>query len=256
MQNWATTKQQTNSFSSLDDSELPLPRWLDEDQNSPTFAKWLFYDPIKAIHNEGQRTHIYRFVHFWIEYTKRESDDTLSSLELLRGIVAGEAGTGKTYCMKIMTTIVCLLFRHVKSVLTMAPTGVAASACGGEVSDSALKYNRTSNENKDLNAQTLLMCQEAYKNVHLLLRDEMSMEGKKMQGHILLRAQQIFNKGDRQDDSVGGVPCSFNLGDHQQLPPVKDSAIFLPSSNRDSQPVAQTRCQIVPTSQRKRFLFR
>jgi hypothetical protein len=39
MQNWATTKQQTNSFSSLDDSELPLPRWLDEDQNSPTFAQ-------------------------------------------------------------------------------------------------------------------------------------------------------------------------------------------------------------------------
>jgi len=137
--------------------------------------------------------------------------------------------------MKIMTTMVCLLFRNVRAVLTLAPTGVAASACGGEVSDSALKYNRSRNENKDLDGQTLMMCQEEYKNVHLLLRDEMSMEGKKMQGHILLRAQQIFNKGERSDDILGGIQCSFNLGDHNQLPPVKDKAIFLPSTNNELQ---------------------
>ena len=233
MSNWLPTAISELSNSS---KQFSLPQLFDNDPMSTTCGQWLYFDPIKAMNNEGQRTLLTHFIRFWRDYFTWErlpigSPDRQVQCPVLRAIVAGEAGTGKTYCMKIMVSIVKMIFIDSDAALLFAPTGVAAAACGGNVPDKVFHFSRTDRNFKDLTVEELTRLQLQHRGVKLVLRDEMSIEGQLLQGQFANRSQQIFNDGEREEDLMGGVLVSINLGDHNQLPPVLDTACFAPAGN-------------------------
>jgi hypothetical protein len=199
--------------------KFQLPHYYDGQQEAN-----MFYDPLRAMNNEGQRTLLCYFIKFWKDYLQLNDK---SHCEPVRAIVAGAAGTGKTYVMKVMSTILSLIFRETDATLILAPTGVAAAACGGAVPDKVLGFKRTDKVFKELQRDALANKQALLERTKLLLLDEMSMVGDNMQGLIAGRCQELFNNGERTDDNMGGIPMSMLLGDHCQLPPVLERACFL-----------------------------
>jgi hypothetical protein len=110
------------------------------------------------------------------------------SQPILRAIVSGEAGTGKTFCIKTMIAIVVMLFGNQGTAIKLAPTGVAAAACNGEVSDKALEFNRNDKVFKDINDESLTRLQSKCESLKLVIRDEMSIEGQ------LIQVERMFEK--------------------------------------------------------------
>ena len=131
-------------------------------------------------------------------------------------MINGTAGSGKTY---LIHALLQLLGDRATAV---APTGVAADNIGGQTYHSLLKLPMKDLDNPDIftdGKQKSLnkLLRERTPKLEYILFDEMSMVGKRSLGHIdaLLRA------GTGSDVMFGGLNVIF-LGDHGQLPPVKD----------------------------------
>jgi hypothetical protein len=54
---------------------------------------------------------------------------------------------------------------------------------------------------------------------------------------------------------MGGVPLSYNMGDHSQLPPVMDIACFLPLGSNDTSPVRLMGVKLYQTHKKKIYLL-
>lgn len=157
-----------------------LPQFIDRRVNSTTFGELLYFDPSMAMDNEGQRTLIIDNIRFWREYLEWDKNP-IESQPILRAIVSGEAGTGKTFCIKTLIAILVMLFGNKGTAMILAPTGVAAAACNGEVPDKALEFNRNDKVFKDINDDSLTRLQSKCENLKLVIRDEMSIEGQLIQ---------------------------------------------------------------------------
>lgn len=190
-----------------------------------------FYDPIKCIRNEGQKILIYSFIES-LKCLLNWYNTPIGNKPQLRAIVIGEAGTGKTFCMKLIQTITCIFTSLMDSVLIFAPAGVAACACGGVVPDKKLSFKRGSSTLQPLDHEQLIKLQNEFRNVKLIMRDEMSMEGHNLQGLFANRCKDTINYGEQNIDLLGGVDHSFNLGDFMQLPPVRDTPCYLPVTTK------------------------
>jgi hypothetical protein len=197
---------------------LPMESYLDGSRK--------FYDPMKSIKNEGQKILIYSFIES-LKCLLNWYENPIGNKPILRAIVIGEAGTGKTFCMKLMQTITCIFTSLMDSVLITAPAGVAACACGGVVPDKKLDFKRNSSTFKSLDHEQLIKLQNEFRNVKLIMRDEMSMEGHNLQGLFANRCRETMNDGEQNIDLLGGIDISLNLGDFMQLPPVKDTPCYL-----------------------------
>jgi hypothetical protein len=162
------------------DKIFSLPQFIDQREDSPTFEQLLYFDPSMAMNNEGQRTLLTDNIRFWRTYLEW-IENPIGNQPILRAIVSGEAGTGKTYCIKILLAIVSMLFGIINTALLLAPTAIAAAACGGEVPDKALGFKRNDKVFKDIDVDTLTRLQSKCENLKLVVRDEMSIEGQLIQ---------------------------------------------------------------------------
>jgi len=120
------------------------------------------------------------------------------------------------------------------AALKMAPTGKAAIACGGNVVDAVLRFNRNDRKHTKL-APTdsfLQERQQMFKHTKMLLNDEFSMWGSRMLASYSCRCNEIFNEGkfddfgDNADEYFGGVNMVIFTGDLMQLQPVLDRAPY------------------------------
>ena len=132
-----------------------------------------------------------------------------------------------------------LAFNSPDASYTFAPTGAAAGACAGTTVDRALSFSRSSRTYKPL-AKDVKKCGlliEKYTHVHAVLIDEISMWGQLLYGHASQRMDEVFNGGvavNRADlhPARGDLDIDLNFGDHKQLSPVLDTALFAaPKSN-------------------------
>ena len=143
--------------------------------------------------------------------------------------IAGEAGTGKSFLMKLMIEFVRRLPRPSGKELdkpmsiTIAPTGVAAYLINGSTIHSALGMQRETKKNyvgcnESQNSNLRFM----YEDLKVIFLDETSMVGSSMLAKINYRLQDILGK---RNQFMGGVSI-ITTGDFGQLPPVGEPMIW------------------------------
>ena len=140
-------------------------------------------------------------------------------------IVAGTAGTGKTFVLKAVTFLVQSLFGSPNAVRVAAPSGNAASQVGGTTIHSLLGVGVDTDSDSE-SGSALHSLQTMCKDLKMLQIDERSMVSADLLGVISTKLQ----KGFRQVNlPFGGLPFLILYGDDGQLPPVGGGPLY----NRD-----------------------
>jgi hypothetical protein len=200
-----------------------------------------FKDPMLCIDNNGQRILLCAFLHLLHDLVIWEQGDKSTPAPRLRGLVAGVAGTGKSFVVDMLRAFAMLATADPNAAALFAPTGSAAGTSGSSTVDRALDISRSAREVKQLAVKDPLKCaqlQQKYSNTVLGCLDEIGMWGRLLLGHFASRCDEVFNLGvcadvggQESDNGVqlGGVPAMLFFGDHKQLPPVLDSVAFDPS---------------------------
>lgn len=135
-------------------------------------------------------------------------------------IIEGKAGSGKSTVLKYMTRRLAEIYGE-NSYLLLAPTGVAAINVNGSTIQLKLKIHPYNNSKLNpLSGTNLSDFQKELKDLKFVFIDEMSMVGQKMLDYIEKRLNSAKNRSD-----FGGL-CIYLFGDFNQLPPVKDDALY------------------------------
>ncbi|XP_033726129.1 uncharacterized protein LOC117315835 [Pecten maximus] len=147
----------------------------------------------------------------------------------LRLIVAGTAGSGKSYLNKCLVKTIRLLFQSNKCVQVLCPTGSAANLISGVTIHSFLKIPIVS-KSKEMTlptGHTAESLQENCDGLKVLLVDERSLIGCSTLGWMEFNCRF----GMKSDSNWGGLPVVVLLGDDVQLSPVLDSPLYKPNAN-------------------------
>ena len=149
--------------------------------------------------------------------------------EPLRMIVAGTAGSGKSYLIQCLVKAIRQLFESNKAVQVLCPTGNSANLISGVTLHSFLKIPTGPKSAKEMSppvGTTLSKLQEDCKGVKALFVDERSLVGCCSLGWMEYMCKYGMNMGSMSSKSWGGVPVVVFLGDDVQLPPVCDSPVY------------------------------
>ena len=131
-------------------------------------------------------------------------------------IVAGTAGTGKSFVLKACTFLVQHLFGKAEAVRVAAATGSAAAQVGGTTIHSLLKLNPSAGSGGRESDSALLDLQAMCADLKMLQIDERSMLSPAMLGNI---HQKLCRGYKKKDVAFGGIPFLILYGDDGQLPP-------------------------------------
>ena len=142
--------------------------------------------------------------------------------------IGGEAGTGKSFVLKLMIDAVKQLGKRSGRELekpvsiTIAPTGVAAYLVNGSTIESALgmqpQKGKSYVSNKSSRNSNLRFL---YEDLKVIFLDEVSMCGSDMLARINFRMQEIMGNSK----FMGGISM-ITTGDFGQLPPVGQNIIW------------------------------
>jgi hypothetical protein len=144
--------------------------------------------------------------------------------------IAGDAGTGKSYTVKLIIFALRQVFHQEQrgeeedkpTVLPMAPTACAARILGGKTYHSAMQLNPTQPRNHvGLTYDRRSRLRFMYENLKFLVMDEVSMLGSNALHKIHLQIGDILEKNHEYMAGLSFL-CT---GDFQQLPPVGDQPV-------------------------------
>ena len=211
-----------------------LPRNITGRGHSP------YFDPVDCMDNDGQRfalTFVLDFLdklHQWRSSTHTGAAAVAAAPPPFpRILLLGEAGTGKSFVLRLLQSFVLIYAADASAFLVVAPTGAAGAALCAPTADRAFKFDRTAKSPAPLANEHLLTLQAFYRRLVALAGDESSMWGQIMFGNFAERCNDIFNNGRCQDPAFesavhpfGGVPLFIFGGDFGQLPPVLDHALY------------------------------
>lgn len=161
---------------------------------------------------------------------KRIFDDITNSLvdkkAILRLFVSGTGGTGKSYLISTIKSWVC---KHLnKLVAIAAPTGIAAFNVNGltvhRLLQLPVEHGKCPNYTY-LSDEVLQVLRSDFKNIILLIIDEVSMISNVMLMYIHLRLTEIFDTSEVEDGWFGRINIVL-FGDLLQLPPVRQLSPF------------------------------
>ena len=143
-------------------------------------------------------------------------NDLSPNKEPLALIIIGEGGTGKSYLINAIHTLL-----RAKCAVT-ATTGKAAFNINGVTVQSLLKLQAGSRGNKDLAGQSLIRLQESLSGIDYIIIDEYSMLGQTVFGWVDRRCKQASGCHDKLLGNKSVILC----GDPAQLPPVADKPLY------------------------------
>ena len=204
-----------------------------------SFEKWAKNEATKVLGRHKELTSIVRLdslremIMKLNDQQRRIFDDFCERLicddeEPIYLYIAGEAGTGKSFLLKIMIEIVKYLKMksgnelNKPSAIVMAPTANAAYIINGKTIESALgMFPRNRNTFINIQRNKLSNFSFLYEDVGVVFCDEISMVGSCKFTKINFQLQDIFCN----NSFMGGV--SFvAVGDLRQLPPVLDRYVY------------------------------
>ena len=144
--------------------------------------------------------------------------------------IAGEAGVGKSYLLRVLIDSVKYLKMESgdelskPKVLVLCPTANSAYIVNGQTIESGLGLNPNTRYNfAKLSADRHTNLKYLYDDLSVIFIDECSMVGSNKLAKIHLQLQMLSD-GQKKDDFMGGK-IVIVTGDMRQLPPVKDSYI-------------------------------
>lgn len=179
--------------------------------------------------NEGQQDP-FNFIMKWAtRYMLHKENDEVEP-DPFHIFLSGGAGVGKTFLVNVI--IEYQNSDEEPSIAITASTGKAACNINGTTVHSAFKLPRhgpNQRPKEKLKGKELQDLQRKYKNLKVLIIDEISMVGKLTFRDLNKFLRQI--KNSNQD--FGGVSVLL-VGDLFQLPPVKQSTIFQNPSLTDA----------------------
>ena len=137
-------------------------------------------------------------------------------------LIIGGPRTGKsTVIHQITKTVNSLELEEVDVVLKLGTTGTSAFVICGSTCHSKL-FLPINRAYTPLKGASLKHLQETFKNIKVIIIDEVSMMGKRMLINIDRRLREASGKNDKP---FGDYYVIF-VGDFQQLPPVGDQAVY------------------------------
>ena len=228
------------------ESLLDLVTWTTEMSNDyyasagmfslPRNSDGSFRCPLMSLNNDGQRILLAFFLHHILAYFDNDQVNLEHDInDLIRMIIIGVAGVGKSFVMDIVNLFVRLLSGEMSFSKTVAPTGAAAGNCSGSTCDREFSFNRKDKEYTPLTRPKVEQMQLHFYRTMLLMFDEMSMLGQLMFGHLSRRMDDVMNGGvvprdyDSEPDPLFGLVQIFAIfGDHMQLSPVLGTPNFFP----------------------------
>ena len=148
--------------------------------------------------------------------------------------IGGEGGCGKSWVEYAIQVLAQKWFVE-DGVMLTGTTGAAAAAIGGRTIHSVIGYRHRSRRNSEaLNIDIPFReanreKQRSFANVRALVIDEVSMMGQQLCGRIERRVSALCaNHAESQSSRrwVANLPVVVMVGDFQQLPPVRDPAVY------------------------------
>ena len=152
--------------------------------------------------------------------------------EPLKIHVSGGAGTGKSFFLRQAREAAKRFFKPLigdNTVKTFAPTGCAAKVVNGTTLHSGLRLGVEIDgkipKYKPLYGTVLKQLRLSYKNVRLIIIDEISMVSFQLFQQIEQRLREISSRPNGQNIPFGGFYMIL-VGDVMQLPPVQGTPIY------------------------------
>ena len=148
-----------------------------------------------------------------------------------RMVIAGQAGSGKSYLINCIVHSIRQLYQTNKSVQVLCPTGSSANLISGKTIHSFLKIPCGPKCLKDMSppvGSTGERLQQNCEGLICLLVDERSLVGCSLLGWMEYHSQC----GLKNNMEWGGVPVVVFFGDDIQLPSVCDSPVYLCCSSK------------------------
>ena len=138
----------------------------------------------------------------------------------LRATVMGSAGTGKSFVINTITTILQELTQCNDTVATTAPSGGAAFNVGGCTLHRFLKMTIDNQRNK-LSEEQKETLRKELKRILVFILDERSMLATEIASRVesILRVTALG--GHNSDQYWGGIPVIIVFGDDYQLKPMR-----------------------------------
>jgi ASC-1-like (ASCH) protein len=167
----------------------------------------------------------------WEEYLAAKQRHDLEAVEPepMRVLLCGPGGAGKSELIKVVRGLCEFCFRE-GSHKALAASNSAARGVGGETVHSGLFLNGRSNfALSELGQAPTASCVDAWKDVHCLMLEEVSMIHPQMLAGMSYRLCKIRQKVDRwkadpelyeSDHMFGRMPLVIMLGDFMQLAPI------------------------------------
>ena len=221
------TTDVTNIEKYLEESQSSAVKTLDSMKPTERMSDEEYLEKIQSLNPEQRK--------IFDDIVERLMD--INNPEAFYLYIGGEAGTGKSYLLKLLKEAA---YRIPKAsgkeldkpqFLTMAPTGVAAYIIHGQTVESALGIMPGSTHSFKPGSQSRNSSfRFTYEDLKIIFLDEISMVGSNKLNITNLRMQEIM--GNKL--FMGGVSV-VAFGDFGQLPPVSNKMIWETSST-DSRP--------------------
>jgi len=169
----------------------------------------------------------------------------------IRATVMGCGGTGKSYIINTILTIIRQITRSNATLMVGAPSGTAAFNVQGSTLHHLLGINVARPED-NITQKVQEKLQSQLRNVLCLIIDERSMLSSKVLGAAERNIRKTVYNGQNSQEIWGGIPVVVMLGDDYQLWPVIDEGAIQgyskmnttnPITPTNKQTAAQLLCQ-------------
>ena len=169
----------------------------------------------------------------------------------IRATVMGCGGTGKSYIINTILTIIRQITRSHATLMVGAPSGTAAFNVQGSTLHHLLGINVTRPED-NITQKVQEKLQSQLRNVLCLIIDKRSMLSSKVLGAAERNIRKTVYNGQNSQEIWGGIPVVIMLGDDYQLWPVIDEGAIQgyskmnttnPITPTNKQTAAQLLCQ-------------
>ena len=156
----------------------------------------------------------------WVEATNVSQNCRSNIFEPLRLTIRGMAGTGKSFLLHLLSTIVREIFQSNAVDIKVAPTGTAAFNINGETCHSAFGI-RVNDKAKELSKQKQKKMIDKFQKTLIVMVDERSLLSSEVLGGMETNASKTVHGGGHFEEDWGGIPIVIIIGDDRQLPPVQ-----------------------------------
>lgn len=142
--------------------------------------------------------------------------------------IIGEAGSGKSFVINTLVSVIRTMFQSNTSCHVVAPTGASAFNAGGSTIHFTFHTYRGNMDDLHVSDNILKQMKPVFQDTIVLVFDEKSMIETRLFGRAKVVANRVAHGGLGHNNDWGGIPIVLLFGDDYQLGPIGKSAFDIP----------------------------